>query len=515
MNTAKPVPYDLAIIGGGINGCGIARDAAGRGLRVYLAERDDLAAHTSSWSSKLIHGGLRYLENYQLRLVRESLKEREVIRRIAPHLTRPLEFVIPHSEDMRPAWMLQMGLFLYDRLGGATTLPRSHAVRFPDTRYGAALAPRFAQAFVYSDLQVDDARLTLANAVDARDRGARIEPRTEVISCVPNKDYWTLSTRANPVDGVAFGDQVTQIDAKVVVNAAGPWAMDVRDRVMGRQGADGLRWIRGSHVVVPRVQIEPHAYLTQQPDGRVVFILPFLDQFTLIGTTDVAVTDVSQGETASPEEVAYLLACANRYLARPLEQRHILWAFAGVRPLYDDGNPNASKVTRDYVMRLDVHNALPVLHIYGGKLTTYRRLSEHALASLQRYLPTMTGAWTHSAALPGGDIESVDLHAEELAARLPDIPVALLTALVRRHGSRAARVLGKAQTMAALGRVIGHDLTEREVAYMVDHEWATTEIDVLWRRSKAGLGLHDNDVAAVRILVARQLAERTLSQRRR
>lgn len=500
-------PYDIAIIGGGINGCGIARDAAGRGLRVFLAERDDFASHTSSWSSKLIHGGLRYLETYQFRLVRESLKEREVLKRIAPHLTRPMQFVLPHEPSMRPAWMLQIGLWLYDHIGGKISLPASRALEFPHGEFGEALAKRFAKGFVYSDLQVDDARLTLANAVSAREKGAVIHPRAEVVDARREGDHWRLSLK-----GRRFANEY-QIQARTLINAAGPWAVRVRDDVLKQPAAEGVRLVRGSHIVVPRVQLARHAYITQQPDGRVVFIIPWQDLYTLIGTTDVPAESPEAGEIASDAEIDYLLSAASSYLAKPLQRRDVVMSFAGVRPLYDDGNPNASKVTRDYVLRLDgERETSPVLHIYGGKLTTYRTLAVHALEKLKPALPHMGNPWTHTEVLPGGDLGDIDEYTDHIGARYPELSRALLEAVIRRHGSRATTVLGNARQLSDLGRVFGRDLTEREIEYMVQHEWAMTAEDVLTRRSKAGLGMSQGDREAVNVLVATLQATRTLSQ---
>jgi glycerol-3-phosphate dehydrogenase len=510
--------YDLAIIGGGINGCGIARDAAGRGLKVFLAERDDLAGHTSSWSSKLIHGGLRYLENYQFRLVRESLQEREVIARIAPHLTRPLAFVLPHDASMRPAWMIRAGLFLYDRLGGPTTLPVSRAVTFPDARFGEALAPRFSRGFVYSDLQVDDARLTIANAVSARELGATVQTRTTAVRAQRVDGRWEVTLTPTPdPEATAFGQRQV-IYAKALVNAAGPWAKVTRDQVLREPASASIRLVRGSHLVVPKLQATEHAYLMQQPDGRIVFLLPYQDHFTLIGTTDSAVDSPEAGEVASDGEIDYLLAAANRYLAKPVSRRDILRAFAGVRPLYDDGQAVASKVTRDYVLKLDsvagvagVAGAAPVLHVYGGKLTTYRRLAEHALAKLAPFFVGLKGDWTATRPLPGGESDSLTDDLEQLKLRLPEVTPTILEALFRRHGSRALHVLGEVKTTQDLGRQFGQGLTEREIEYMVTHEWALTAEDVLTRRSKAGWGMGESDRAAVKALVAALRARRAIA----
>jgi glycerol-3-phosphate dehydrogenase len=500
--------YDLAIIGGGINGCGIARDAAGRGLSVFLCEQDDLAAHTSSWSSKLIHGGLRYLEQCHFRLVRESLQEREALKRIAPHLTRTCLFVLPHEPGMRPAWMLRMGLLLYDRLGGPSTLPRSSAVRFPSSRFGSALKADYRRGFVYSDLQVDDARLTLVNAQGAELMGAIVRPRTAALRARREDGAWVLD-----VEGRQYGNRYS-VRAKALVNAAGPWVRTVQEQVLQQPGKESVRLVRGSHLVVARVEEHGHAYILQQPDGRVVFVLPFLDRFTLIGTTDDPVPTAEAGEVASDAEIDYLLAAANRSLRRTLRREDIVWTYAGVRPLYDDGEAKASEVTRDYVLTLaDEAGALPLLNVYGGKLTTYRRLAEAAMLKLQPYFPAMKAAWTASEPLPGGDLDDADDFREQLIARHPQLPAELVGALVARHGSGAIKLLEGVRGLDAMGQHFGAWLTEREVRHMVFQEWATTGDDVLWRRSKCGLMMSESEREQVDLYVIKLLAERTLSRR--
>jgi len=483
-----PSLYDLLVIGGGINGVGIARDAAGRGLSVLLVEQDDLAAHTSSWSTKLIHGGLRYLEHYEFRLVAEALAEREVLLHAAPHLIEPLSFVLPHEPHLRPAWMIRAGLFLYDRIGGRMTLPRSFGTKLAGTPWGAGLKPRFARGFVYADAQVDDARLCLVNAIDARERGAELRVGVRFIGAARDDGVWTATLHGS--SGPAA------VRARALVNASGPWVKDVLSAVSGATTRANVRHVKGSHVVVPRVHDQPHAYILQNADERIVFVIAWQDRYSLIGTTDVPVEQYAAPKI-SDEEIDYLLTLANDYLARPLSRADIVWTYSGVRPLYDDGSSDPSEVTRDYVFKLDAlpgaagAGRAPVLSIFGGKITTYRKLAEHALADLAPFLPAMKQPWTREATLPGGDLPGGDraAFAADLAARHPKIAPDVLRALARRHGTRAHAVLGDARTTADLGESFGEGLTEREVAWMVEQEWARRADDVLWRRTKCGLGM--------------------------
>jgi len=504
MPTAYLPPYDLLIIGGGINGTGIARDAAGRGLKVLLVEQDDLAAHTSSWSTKLIHGGLRYLEQYEFRLVAEALAEREVLLAAAPHLIEPLAFVLPHERHLRPALLIRAGLFLYDRLGGDMTLPKSFAAKLADTRWGAGLQPRFTKGFVYSDARVDDARLVVINALDAQAKGAKIRVRTRVTRIRRESGLWhaTLATS----DGRASG-----VTARALVNAAGPWVGQVLDSFSGAPIQERIRHVKGSHIVVPRVHAEDHAYILQNADDRIVFIIPFHENFSLIGTTDVPVDDFEH-PMISAEETEYLLALVNSYLARPLAKQEIVWTYSGVRPLYDDGRGNPSMVTRDYVLRVDAFpgppgaGRAPALSVFGGKITTYRKLAEAALAQLAPFFPGLKPAWTRNAVLPGGDLPNGDR--EAWAARLctsyPQLPPAFLRTLAKRHGTRAQLILGGARTPDDLGRNFGAGLTEGEVDYCIANEWARTADDILWRRTKCGLAMTPEQRTAVASYLAGQ-----------
>jgi len=490
----RHTPYDLLVVGGGINGAGIARDAAGRGLSVLLAERHDLAAATSSASSKLIHGGLRYLEHGALRLVRESLGERTALLRLAPHLVRPLDFVLPAVPGGRPALLLRLGLFLYDRLAGRGPLPPSAAIDLASAPEGRPLLPAYRRGFRYADCRVDDARLVVANALDAAARGADILTRTEVAAARPADGLWQARLRT--------AGSTHEVAARVVVNAAGPWVHETLTGPLGLPAARAVRLVRGSHIVVPRLYDGPHAYILQQPDRRVVFVIPYERSFTLIGTTDVPVD--SPGETeADAAEVEYLCGAVGRFLARPVAPADAVWRYAGIRPLYDDGRSDASAVTRDYALRLDLRDGLPALNVYGGKLTTYRRLAEHVLAKLAPHFPGLRPAWTATAALPGGDLpDGPAAFAAAQAALRPGLPAAWLEALVGRHGSRAPEVLGEAQSEADLGRAFGGGLYERELAYLIEREWAREADDVLWRRGKFGLHMRPGE----RDALARRMA---------
>jgi glycerol-3-phosphate dehydrogenase len=483
---------DLLVVGGGINGCGIARDAAGRGLKVVLAEQDDLASATSSYSSKLIHGGLRYLEQYEFGLVREALREREVLLRLAPHIIHPLAFVLPHDANMRPAWMVQVGMWLYDHLGGRITLPRSRRIAFPHPELGAALKPGYRSGFVYSDCRVDDARLTLVNALSAREKGATVLTRTRFVDGRRMDGLWR-STLENLATGERF-----PVRSRALVNAAGPWVADVLDRIPDDRITARVRLVKGSHIIVPRVHDKAHAYILQNADDRVVFVIPYEGRFSLIGTTDVAVSTIGEAAAISGEETQYLVEAANRFLAKPISTADVVSSYAGVRPLYDDGSANPSEVTRDYVLKVDHEGGrAPLLSIFGGKITTYRCLAEEAMQKLGSFFPRMKKAWTATESLPGGEVGNFGRFADELRAKHSGLPAELVDGVARRHGSRAARVLGVAQRLDDLGTHFGAGLTAREVDYLRAEEWARTAEDVLWRRTKAGLHLDAGQRAAV------------------
>jgi D-erythritol 1-phosphate dehydrogenase len=497
MTSAASPVYDLLVIGGGINGAGIARDAAGRGMSVLLAEKDDLAAATSSWSTKLIHGGLRYLEYFEFRLVTESLKEREALLENAPHIIEPLAFVLPHEAHLRPAWMIRLGLFLYDHLGGKMTLPKSFGVKLAGSRWGAGLQPRFKRGFVYADARVDDARLVVVNALDAQARGAQIRVRTRVTGARREGGLWRATLQAE--DGAQ-----TDIAAKAIVNAGGPWVKQVQDSVSAVPTEEKVRHVKGSHIVVPRIHPEEHAYILQNADKRIGFVIPYQEHYSLIGTTDVPV-DEYERPAISDAEIGYLLELVNSYLATPLSRADVVWTFSGVRPLYDDGSSDPAAITRDYVFKVNAleggpgPDRAPLLSIFGGKITTYRKLAEAALAQLAPYFPGMKPEWTRDQPLPGGDLPNRDRNAlfALLCRKFPELPTDLLRGVARRHGTRALRILGAAKTMADLGQDFGAGLTAREIDYLVAEEWARTADDVLWRRTKCGLPMTEAQREAV------------------
>jgi glycerol-3-phosphate dehydrogenase len=474
------VQFDLLVIGGGINGAGIARDAAGRGLSVALVEQDDLASHTSSASTKLIHGGLRYLEQYEFFLVREALRERERLLSIAPHIIWPLRFVLPHSPDMRPAWLLRLGLFLYDHIGGRRTLPGTQALRFGRTPLGAGLAPRVRRGFAYSDCWVEDSRLVVLNAVDAAARGARVLTRTRLMGARRADGVWQATLRD-------LGSGVeSKVTAGALVNAAGPYVSDVLGGRLGLNSQRRTRLVKGSHIVVKRLYRGDHAYILQNPDRRIVFTIPYERRYTLIGTTDEAFEGDPSQVAIAPHETAYLCESVNRWFARPVEAEDVVWSYAGVRALFDDGSKNASEVTRDYVLDLDAPaGGAKLLSVFGGKITTYRRLAEQALDKLGVAGPS----WTGTEALPGGDIPGGDFSAfvQDLGTAHPFLPAMQVLRLARAYGTRASQILGRAATIAALGEDFGGGLTGAEVDYLAREEFARTADDILWRRSKLGL----------------------------
>lgn len=484
-------PFDLFVVGGGINGAGIACDAAGRTLRVGLCEMGDFAGATSSASSKLIHGGLRYLEHYEFRLVRESLMEREVLLHKAPHLSWPLRFVLPHEPHLRPRWMLRAGLFLYDHLDLRMTLPKSKAVRFASSPFGQGLAPQFTDGFVYSDAWVDDARLVIGNLKTARNMGATIFSRHRCVSARRESGLWQIELEA-----MHDGKRRT-LAARGLVNATGPWVGNWLADVAHVPTPKRIRLVKGSHIVVPRLHEGEHAFILQNRDGRIIFVIPYERSFSLIGTTDVPFEGDPRHVTASEAEKLYLCEIANTYLSRRIGLEDIIWSYAGVRPLFDDGSDNPSAVTRDYVLETnDVDGRLPLLSVFGGKLTTYRKLAEHALEDLQAYYPRMGPAWTGGAALTDGELADAPTPADAFArfhaglcATYPALPQDLLLALARRHGTGCDELLEGAQTVADLGRHFGGHLYEREVDRLVRDEWAGTAEDVLWRRTKEGLHL--------------------------
>jgi glycerol-3-phosphate dehydrogenase len=480
--------HDIIIIGGGIHGCGIARDAVGRGLSVLLAEKSDLASGTSSASTKLIHGGLRYLEHYAFRLVREALSEREVLLSMAPHIIRPLRFVLPHHRGLRAAWLIQLGLFLYDRLGGrSSALPPSSAIDLTRAASGKPLQGRFTRGFEYSDCWVDDARLVVLNAMDAAARGADIRVRTEVVSARRCEGHWSVDLR-----DTGSGQRAT-VEARALVNATGAWIAETSARRIEARPVANVRLVKGSHIVVPRLFEHDSAYIFQNADRRIVFAIPYEGAFTLIGTTDVdCVGDI--GEVAiSGEEIDYLCGAVNAYFAAAIAPSDVVWSYAGVRSLHDDGRTSAQDTTRDFVLEIEAKRGEPpLLSIVGGKITTYRRVAEEALRRLLPHLPRPAGPpWTRGTPLPGGDFAFGDRErlARDLAAALPSLGAATMARLVRTYGTMARCMLAGASRKEDLGVHFGAGLYEREVRHLMDKEWARTADDILWRRTKLGLHL--------------------------
>jgi glycerol-3-phosphate dehydrogenase len=494
FGSAQEDPFDLLIIGGGINGAGIARDAAGRGLSVLLVEQDDLASHTSSASTKLVHGGLRYLEYYEFRLVREALMERERLLKLAPHIIWPLEFVLPHSKEQRPVWMIRAGLFLYDHLARRERLPASRAVRFGPHPAAAVLQPAYRRGFTYADCWVEDSRLVVLNAMDAAARGADIRTRTKLVSARPEGALWQAVIQDRD------GGRET-ISARALVNAAGPWVGQILHGTLGRNDSNTVRMVKGSHIIVKRLYDGDYAFILQNPDKRIVFAVPYEHDFTLIGTTDIPYEDDPAKVAISPDETAYLCESVSRYFRVPVTPADVVRSYSGVRPLFDDQAATASAVTRDYVLDVTGGAGKPaLLSVFGGKITTFRKLAEHALEKLLPAMGRQAGpGWTAAAALPGGDMPGADFDAylATIVVRYPEFPEKLLHRLVRAYGTRATRILGDASRPADLGRDFGGGLTEAEVDYLVRQEWAREAEDILWRRSK--LALHVPEGTASRL----------------
>ncbi|WP_308915627.1 glycerol-3-phosphate dehydrogenase [Jannaschia sp. LMIT008] len=501
--------YDLFVIGGGINGCGIARDAAGRGLSVGLAEMNDLASATSSASTKLFHGGLRYLEYWEARLVREALMERDVLLRNMPHISWPMRFVLPLSPDMRfeggtptskllgavmpwlkgsrPDWLIRTGLLLYDTLGRSKLLRGTSTISLDGTPEGAPLEDRFRKAFEYSDCWVEDSRLVALNARDAADRGADVSVRTRVVSAERDGDEWVVTLK---------GERTGTVRARMLVNAAGPWVGDVIRGVVRSNAKEGVRLVRGSHIVTRRIYEHDKCYFFQGPDGRIIFAIPYEYDYTLIGTTDAEHTDPDEKPVCTPEERDYLLRFANGYFERELTADDVVWTYSGVRPLYDDGAKSATAATRDYVLKVDAGGGAPVLNVFGGKITTFRRLAESALEKIGDHL-TVGEPWTADAPLPGGDfpVDGVSAQVRMLRAAYPFLTDHWALRLVRAYGTQAPDVLGTAKQASDLGEDFGNTLTEAEVRWQMQVEWAREAADVLWRRTKLGLRMTDAQVA--------------------
>lgn len=482
-------PVDLFVIGGGINGAGIARDAAGRGLSVVLCEKGDLAEGTSSRSGKLVHGGLRYLEYFEFRLVREALIEREVLMNAAPHIIWPMRFVLPHSPQDRPRWLIRLGLFLYDHLGGRKKLPGTRSLDLTRDPEGAPLLDKYTKGLEYSDCWVDDARLVVLNALDAAERGATILTRRAAINARREIDAWTITTR-----DVLTGETQTH-RARVLVNAAGPWVSDVVTQVAGANSPRGIRLVKGSHIITPKFWEGQQAYLIQNDDRRVVFVNPYEGDKALIGTTDVSFNGAPEDVSVAEDEIDYLIRAVNRYFKERLFRDDILASFSGVRPLFDDGKGNPSAVTRDYVFDVDETGDVPLLNIFGGKITTFRELAERGMNRLAKFFPDMNGAWTRGAPLPGGDIENADYvsFSNSLKAAYPWMPRELRSRYGRRYGTRTDRVVGGATSLDGLGLWFGGLLYEAEARYLSANEWARTDEDILYRRTKEYLNLSEDE----------------------
>ncbi|NLS00973.1 glycerol-3-phosphate dehydrogenase [Rhizobium sp. P38BS-XIX] len=489
---SEPEILDLFVIGGGINGAGIARDAAGRGLSVMMCEKGDLAEGTSSRSGKLVHGGLRYLEYYEFRLVREALIEREVLLNSASHIIWPMRFVLPHSPTDRPAWLVRLGLFLYDHLGGRKKLPGTRSLDLHRDPEGAPILDQYSKGFEYSDCWVDDARLVVLNALDAAAKGAQILTRTACISARRDQGVWTVQMRDQR------SGEVRTVRAKALVNASGPWVNDIINRVAGSNSSRSVRLVKGSHIIVPKFWNGQQAYLVQNHDKRVIFINPYEGDKALIGTTDIPYEGKPEEVSAEEKEIDYLIAAVNRYFKEKLRRSDVLESFSGVRPLFDDGKGNPSAVTRDYVFDLDETGGAPLLNVFGGKITTFRKLSEHAMQKLARFFPNMGNDWTRSATLPGGEIPNADYVAfvDSLRTAYPWMPRNLINHYGHLYGSRTKKIVGDATSLVGLGRHFGGNLYEAEARYLATSEWAQKAEDVLMRRTKEGLGMTAEEKAA-------------------
>ncbi len=489
--------YDIVIVGGGINGTGIARDAAGRGLKVLLIEQSDLASATSSASSKLIHGGLRYLEHYEFRLVREALREREILLSIAPHLVRPLRFQLPHAPHLRPAWMIRAGLFLYDSLAKRKTLPGSQCVNLDKS---TPLKPTFTRAFEYSDCWVDDARLVITNAIGAREHGADIFPRTRCESAERVKDGWLVTLNRE--------GEHKQVLSKTLINATGPWVSSFIKERLHDQPEYGIRMVQGSHIIVPAIHSSDKAYILQNSDKRIVFVIPWESQWSMIGTTDMEYTGNPASVTPQEEEVSYLLDVVNSHFTKQLTPEDIIHSFSGVRPLCNDESSDPAAITRDYTLTVSNRSEhFPLLNIYGGKLTTYRRLAESALNKLSPWFPNMGLPWTNKRPLPGGAIKSRQSLVKEFTTRLPWLSQNIAERYASSYGNLAYRFLSSCSRVEDMGEEFGNGLFAAEVDYLIRAEWAATPKDILWRRTKLGINFSEEDLQRLENYIQNHHAE--------
>ncbi|MHB1102442.1 MAG: glycerol-3-phosphate dehydrogenase [Devosia sp.] len=497
---AAPAPFDVFIVGGGVNGCGIARDAVGRGYSVMLCEMNDLASGTSSAATKLVHGGLRYLEHFKFRLVHESLAEREVLWAAAPHIIRPLRFVLPHHKGLRPAFVLRIGLLMYDTLGGRKLLPATETLDLIKDEAGKPLKDGYRTGFEYSDCWVDDARLVALTARDAADRGAKIRTRTKVVAARRDGGLWTIE-----IEDQASKARET-VRARLLVNAAGPWVDMVIVEALGQNGAHNVRLVKGSHIVVKRLYEHERCYIFQNADGRIIFAIPYEEDFTLIGTTDLDYHGEPGAVTITDAETDYLCAAASEYFKKPVTHEEIVWTYSGVRPLFDDGASAAQEATRDYVLKTagdKVAGAL--INVFGGKLTTYRRLSEEVVERIADIIGHKGQRWTRDAHLPGGDFPATGFEAQvqKLAHQYPRLDAKLIRRLTRLYGTKAGELLGEAREAGDLGDHFGADLYAKEIDYLIANEWARTADDVLWRRTKLGLRVMPQDKARLSAYMAK------------
>jgi glycerol-3-phosphate dehydrogenase len=501
--------YDIFIIGGGVNGCAIARDASGRGLSVFLAEQNDLASGTSSASTKLIHGGLRYLEHYEFRLVREALIEREVLLQAAPHIIWPLRFVLPHHDGLRPRWMIRLGLFLYDHLGGRKILPPTRSVDLTTDETGKPLRDEFTRGYEYSDCWVEDARLVVLNARDAKAKGAEIRTRMKVVSARRVNSHWNVV--------VDNGGEQQTIEAKVLINSAGPWVSQVLGQVVGRNDPDRIRMVKGSHLVVDKIYDHDRCYIFQNADNRICFAIPYENNFTLIGTTD----EDHKGEPGKPEiseaETDYLLKSVSEYFRKPVTRAQLKWSYSGIRPLYDDGASKAQEATRDYVLKLDrPEGQAAVLSVFGGKITTARKLAEAVMDDIKPLFPAMKPAWTAAAKLPGGNLahDQIETAIAKLQEKYSFLKPANVRRLFKAYGTDVETILGDARFAADLGQSFG-PVTEKEIEYLRQNEWVVTADDLLWRRSKLGLHMTSEEQVALRDFMEKPKLDTQKSNRKR
>ena len=489
-DTSPKTDFDIVVIGGGINGAGIARDATGRGLSVMLCEKDDIAQHTSSSSTKLIHGGLRYLEHYDFMLVRHALQEREVLLRMAPHIIWPLRFILPHHKSLRPRWMIRLGLFLYDHIGGRKLLPKSNSVDLEKHVAGNELKNTFDHGFEYSDCWVQDARLVVLNLIDAKERGCDVRIRTEVTDLTRLDDHWKVQLRNHET-----GNQ-SSVTAKIIVNASGPWVDQTLDLDAEHDARYSTRLVKGSHIVVPKLFDHPYTYIFQHTDNRVLFAIPYEENYTLLGTTDMEIEGDPGDVSIEQEETDYICTAVSEYFKTPIKPDDVVWSYAGVRPLYDDASTNASKVTRDYKLDLDVRKNVPVLSVYGGKITTYRKLADQAVDMLSDHLAVDKSDWTATTALPGGDIPNADFDAysEQKIRQYNWLDEKLVRTYTRDYGTRIDKLLSDCKDPTDLGQHFGGSLYQREVDYLFECEWAKSSNDILWRRTKKGLTLTSENI---------------------